>query len=137
MVNRAERIRSLPRGAAGDVPAPQIYHYLDYRAFLRDYYRYRKARNARFSFRRLARDAGLNSHSLIKMVMTGDRNLSEASATQLGKGCGLSGNELSYFLAVVQWNQCTSVDVRETYWQQILRRKPRVPFHELRANQLE
>ena len=51
-----------------------VFDYLNYRAFLRDYYVERK-RKGKVSFRSFSQRAGLKSPNYLKLVMDGERNL--------------------------------------------------------------
>ena len=55
---------------------PDLYTYLDYRAYLRDYYEAAKEHTTYMSFRYLSHRAGFKSPNYVKLVMDGDCNLS-------------------------------------------------------------
>jgi len=61
------------------VEAPRIFTYLDYRAFLEDFFAFRKSRDPEFSLRTFARLPGLalSSSSFISAVIKGRKNLSQ------------------------------------------------------------
>lgn len=94
-------------GNAGSVAAPQVFEYLDYRAFLRDYYVDKKAKRG-FSFRSFSKRAGLGSPNYLKLVMDGERNLSEQMVGRFAKALGLDHDDSTYFARLVQFNQATS-----------------------------
>ena len=95
-------------------PPPDVFAYLDYRAYLRDHYEARKGRG--FSFRAFARKANLGSPNYLKLVMDGDRNLSGPMAARFAKTCGLEGEGAGYFEGLVQFNQAqTSADRSAAY----------------------
>ena len=58
-----------------------VFDYLDYRAFLRDFYARAKATRRGFSFRAFSRKARLGSPNHLKRVMEGDRNLTPERAS--------------------------------------------------------
>lgn len=91
-----------------------VFQYLDYRAFLRDYYLERKAQRRSFSYRGFSRRAGLGSPNYLKLVIEGDRNLTPAMAARFAKACGLEGESLSYFENLVAFNQAKSANERES-----------------------
>ena len=70
---------------------PEVFAYLDYRAYLRDYYTSRKAQGASFSFRSFSRKAKLRSPNYLKLVMDGARNLTAEMAARFAQACGLGG----------------------------------------------
>jgi len=79
-----------------------VFDYLDYRAFLRDFYAQEKAKNRGFSFRSFARRAGLSAPNHLKRVMEGDRNLSLKTAPRFAAACRLKGDAAKYFEGLVQ-----------------------------------
>jgi uncharacterized protein (TIGR02147 family) len=88
-----------------------VFAYLDYRAFLRDYYEATKQTRG-LSYRSLARLIGLKSASYLKHVIDGDRNLSEEMALRFASGLKLEGDALSYFVELVQFNQAHTIEAR-------------------------
>jgi uncharacterized protein (TIGR02147 family) len=93
------------------VPRVSVFDYLDHRAFLRDYYRERKAARG-LSFRGFSRRAGLRSPNYLKLVIDGERNLSAAMAERFAKALGLSGDAAAYFTTLVSFAQATSTSER-------------------------
>ena len=90
-------------------PAPiDIFEYLDYRVFLRDWYRERNREGRSFSYRAFARRAGLKSPNYLKLVMDGDRNLSPKMAERFAKALGLDDEGGGYFVDLVAFNQAAS-----------------------------
>jgi uncharacterized protein (TIGR02147 family) len=86
---------------AGDI---DVFSYLDYRAFLRDYYLDRKERRG-LSFRGFSKRAGLRSPNYLKLVMDGQRNLTPEMAERFGEACGLAKDGVAYFKDLVAFNQ--------------------------------
>ena len=78
-----------------------VFAYSDYRAFLRDYYRARKAAGRGFSYRSFSRRAELKSPNYLKLVIDGDRNLSTDMAKRFASACGLQGAEQRHFIELV------------------------------------
>jgi uncharacterized protein (TIGR02147 family) len=97
------------------VPRPgeiDVFDYLDYRAFLRDFYVHKKETQRGFSHRAFSRRAGLASPNHLKRVMEGDRNLTAEMATRFAKACGLDGEAAEYFENLVGFNQARSATER-------------------------
>jgi uncharacterized protein (TIGR02147 family) len=82
----------------------EVFAYLDYRAYLRDYYQHKKA-TSRLSFRSFSRKAELRSPNYLKLVIEGQRNLTKPVALRFAKACRLEGAEKEYFLALVAFGQ--------------------------------
>src|SRR5690606_17396346 len=97
----------VPRGARLDV-----FQYLDYRAYLRDWYRAHNTDGRSFSFRAFARRAGLKLPNYLKLVMDGERNLTPQTAELFAKGLGLDGEGASYFVDLVAFNQAATQSER-------------------------
>lgn len=89
-----------------------VYVYLDYRAYLRDYYETKKASSRGFSFRSFSRRAGLKSPNYLKLVMDGDRNLTAPMAERFARTCGLDDEGVAFFVALVAFNQARSASER-------------------------
>ncbi len=103
--------------AMSQQPAPiDVFSYLDYRAFLRDYYNARKERGRGFSYRSFSRKAGLKSPNYLKLVMDGERNLSAAMAERFGAACGLSDDDQRYFVDLVGFQQADTASERSKYY---------------------
>jgi uncharacterized protein (TIGR02147 family) len=97
-----------------------VFAYIDYRAFLRDYYQHKKA-SSQFSFRSFARKAELRSPNYLKLVIEGERNLTKAMASRFAKACRLEPIESEYFLALVAFGQATELEERSVRYQELRR----------------
>lgn len=93
-----------------------VFDYLDYRAFLRDYYEHKKAAGRGFSYRVFSRLAQLKSPNYLKLVIDGERNLSAPMAERFATACGLAGPEAQHFVDLVAFNQAgTLAERNESY----------------------
>lgn len=81
---------------------PDIRKYDDYRAYLGDYYAFKKALRPGFSHRQFSALARLRSPNYLLLVMRGERNLSLELAARLAKAMGLGAHEREYFVGLVQ-----------------------------------
>jgi len=92
------------------------FEYLDYRAFLRDWFEEAKAKRRGVSFRWFSARAGITSPVFPKLVMDGQRNLGDAGAEGFANAMGLKGKERSYWMHLVAFNQAkTSLAKQEQY----------------------
>lgn len=91
---------------------PNIYNYFNFRNYMRDYYELAKTHTRHVSFRYLARRAGFRSPNFIKLVMDGDRNLSEQGAQKVAIAFELEDHEISCFVALVRLGQLAEEDAR-------------------------
>ncbi len=101
-----------------DAP-PDIFGFLDYRAFLEAWFDDRKARNPRFSHRLFARMAGQRSPSLLLSVIRRRRNLTPATAAAFAEAMRMDAGETSFFRALVDLDQAADDDARDEAWARI------------------
>lgn len=99
--------------------APNIFEYLDYREFLRDYYEAGKENLSAFSYRYLARLAGFSSPNFFKLVMDGDRNLSSVSVDKFARALKLDRDEKRFFEDLVEFNQAETAEEKNEAFEQI------------------
>jgi uncharacterized protein (TIGR02147 family) len=98
---------------------PDLTTYLDYRAFLRDWYDFRKQENARFSHRMFVRLAKMKSPSSILQVMDGRRNLSPTTCKQISTAMKLEGEEAQFFRLLVDFDQAKTPADKDAAYQGI------------------
>lgn len=92
---------------------PDVFAYLDFRAFLRDWFAAKKARNPRFSHRVFARKAEQKSPSALLAVIEGKRNLTPQSSEGFARALGLDAEEESFFLALVRMQCAEDAEARD------------------------
>lgn len=92
---------------------PEVAKYSDFRLFLGDFYKYKKAHRSGFSFRKFAELAGMKSPNYLQLVINGKRNLSLDSARAVTKALKLSKIESQYFLSLVQRSLAQNDEERE------------------------
>ncbi len=96
---------------------PDVFAYLDYRAYLRDYYAHGRERG--LSHRGLARRAGLRSPSFLKSVMQGQKTLAERTASRVAAACRLEGAAADYFVQLVMFNQARGTDAKRVAYERL------------------
>jgi uncharacterized protein (TIGR02147 family) len=106
------------------IKKPNIYDYKDYRVFLKDFYEHKKSLNPSFSTRIFAQKAGFGSHSYLKMVIDGKRNLSLKSLKKVGKALGLEKEEAAFFNTLALYNQASVEKDKDYYFQKLIELKP-------------
>jgi uncharacterized protein (TIGR02147 family) len=84
---------------------PNIFEYDDYRAFLNDLYREKKAGNHGFSYQMVSLKAGFRSKSFLHAVMAGKKELTPESASRVAAAFGLAETDAAYFRSLVAFNQ--------------------------------
>lgn len=100
-------------------PTIDVFDYLDFRAFLRDYYTTKKTEGRGFSYRAFSRRAGLRSPNHLKRVTDGERNLTTEMALRYAKTIGITGDSASYFCDLVEFNQAKSATQRNAAYQKL------------------
>lgn len=93
-------------------PTKKIFEYLDYREFLKDYYNGKKEANPAFSLRVFSDRIGFKAKDFISRVMAGDKNLSSQSIPKVASGLRLGKHETEFFIALVKFNQASTMDER-------------------------
>lgn len=101
---------------------PDIFSYLDYREFCRDFYDHGKQTDDEFSYRSFARKAEV-APAYLKHVIDGKRNLSPETSQRFGKGMGLSEKEIEYFENLVRFNQAENLDEKTYYFERLRKRR--------------
>jgi len=99
---------------------PVIYNYLDYRQYLNDLFNYRKEKDKFFSYRYFSHKAGFKSPNFLKLVINGQRNLSNGSIAKVAKGFALKKQEREFFENLVNMNQGTNHEDRNYYYQKMM-----------------
>jgi uncharacterized protein (TIGR02147 family) len=103
-------------GRATDI---DVFQYLDYRSFLRDWYIEHNRDGRTLSYRAFARRAGLKSPNYLKLVIDGARNLSSKMAEQFAKALGLEGEPAGYFVDLVGFNQASTQKERNRQYSRL------------------
>src|SRR5664279_4351855 len=84
---------------------PNVFNYLNYRTYLKDFYEEQKAKNPVISYKYLANKAGFKSKSFFHEVISGRKNLSKDSIYSIQKVLLLPPKSFSYFEQLVAFNQ--------------------------------
>lgn len=84
---------------------PNVFDYLDFRAFLKDFYSAKKGVSPSYSYELMARKAGFKSKGFIHQVIAGKRGLTTDSIFKISKVLGLQGKASNYFEDLVAFNQ--------------------------------
>ena len=106
---------------------PNIFNYMDYREFLKDFYNEKKAVTSDFSYKYIADKAGFKSKSFIKLVIDGRKNLTADSIPLLNRVLKLKKKAFSYFNDLVAFNQAKSLKIRNYYFSRLFSYRKRNP----------
>lgn len=100
-----------------------IFTFVDYRAFLREFYVARKASDRRFSHRFIMDKVGASSPSWFNDLVKGRINLTGTYLYRLAKLLNLSPAEEAYFESLVFYDQAGSLEEKNHYLEKILSAK--------------
>jgi uncharacterized protein (TIGR02147 family) len=98
---------------------PDLFAYLDYRAYLRDVYEHKKSAQRGFSYRWFARKAGLSAPNYLQLVIQGKRNLTPETAQKFAVALGLDATEARFFGDLVGFNQASSAAEKNLYYERL------------------
>jgi uncharacterized protein (TIGR02147 family) len=101
-------------------PNIAVFGYLNYRAYLKDWYEDAKKNHPGFSFRSFSQAAGFRSTNFYKLVMDGNRNLTEKSILPFMCGLRLTKQEQDFFKNLVFFTQARTFDKKDFYYQKML-----------------
>ena len=76
---------------------PNVFDYVDYRAFLGDWISYKKSESETYSHRVFARRAGYSNPSLLGQIIQGKRNLTDKVFPGFMKVLNIRGEAREYF----------------------------------------
>ena len=114
--------------------APDIYGFLDYRAFLSAWFQWKKAQSPRFSHRGFVRRVGHKSPSLVVDLIAGRRGLTVSMLGPFSKAMGLRAEERRYLGLLVDLDRATEPDKRNSIWEKISARRRFVEAHAIEGD---
>jgi uncharacterized protein (TIGR02147 family) len=128
--------QSQPHGKQMTTTRPQTIDYDDYRIYLRELVAYLRDTTRGFSFRKFSRKAGYQSPNFLKLVIQGQRNISEDSIKKFSKAFELTSSQEIDFGHLVRFNQSKSDLERNKNYQRLKRHRPG-PAAEMHAAQYD
>lgn len=96
-----------------------VFEYLDYRAFLKDYYEERKKDEPFFSYRFMANRINMD-HSLLVKILTGKRHVSDKAIEEFASLCKLSKKESLYFSTLIHFEKARTQKESKRYFEELL-----------------
>ena len=82
-----------------------IYHYYNYRDYIKKYYEEKKKANSKFSYRSLSLKANINSSGYFKDLITGVKNITPKFISKVCNGLQLNPEQSYYFSLMVEYTQ--------------------------------
>jgi len=114
-----------------------IFSYIDYRAFLRDYYDEHKRTTRFFSYRYFSQKAGINSPNFLKLVIESKRNLTNPTIEKFTGALKLTEKEARFFRHLVLFNQATALPEKQEHYSVLLSMMHTIKEQRLTADQQE
>lgn len=103
---------------------PDVFSYNDYRAFLRDWFEWKKAANPRFSYRVLGEKVGFKSAGFFSQLLQGKTTMSLELTHRFASCIGLDRRETDFFQAMVMHNQAKTLVEEKRHLDRMLELRP-------------
>lgn len=116
---------------------PSVFEYEDYRQFLNDLYVYYKNTTTYFSYRYFSQRAGFKSPNFLKLVIDGQRNLTEKSVDQVAMAFRFSKAEGEYFKHLVMFCQSRNKKQKTDCARLLSKAKTSFKTHSLKQAQMK
>jgi uncharacterized protein (TIGR02147 family) len=114
-----------------------VFQYIDYRLFLRDYYKEKKATTRHFSYRYFCGKAGISSPVFLKLVMEGKSNISVEMIDKFARALALNKQESRFFKHLVQFNQARTAEEKQDHYAVLVTMSNNVSRYVLGSEQFE
>ena len=98
---------------------PDVFDYLNYREYLKDYYTFRKSTEPTFSYRSFGTEVGLKTKSFLKMVIDGKKMLSEKLRKNVASVCKMTSEETRYFFKLIDFTHEKNVAKQTEYFKEL------------------
>lgn len=93
-----------------------VFAFRDHREFLRAFYERKAGQQAGFTYAAFSERVGVRTPNYLRLVIDGQRNLSDELTQRFGQACELTGDALAYFCALVAYGQAkTATERSERY----------------------
>ncbi|OGQ22407.1 MAG: hypothetical protein A3I05_03105 [Deltaproteobacteria bacterium RIFCSPLOWO2_02_FULL_44_10] len=114
-----------------------VFHYLDFRLFLKDAFEELKKRRERFSYRAFSRLAGFRSSNFLMLVIQGKRNLSGDGIQKVARALKLKKEEVDFFENLVRFHQSSNDEERNFYYARIGKHRRYLEARKIQQEQFE
>jgi len=112
---------------------PDVFRYTNYREYLRDYFAYEKSKQRGFSYRAFSKRAGVGAPNHLQRVIECARNLSPKLASKFAHACRLTGDDATYFVLLVSFNQARQPAAKQKAYNKIAKMRQFQQTHQLAA----
>lgn len=103
-----------------------LFEYTDYRRYLKDFYSSQKQASASFSFRVFALRAKLSSPNYLKLVIDGQRRITDKNLPNFIRGLKLSRHQADYFRNLVFYQEADDVEAKTMHLRELIKIRGRV-----------
>lgn len=110
---------------------PNLFEYLDVGLYLKDYYKFRKAKENGFSYELWVDELGLKSRGHLRSIVIGETKLTENLILDFIKGLKLNDPEAEYFALLTRYSTTTSNELKSVYGKTLL------PFWKAQLHKIE
>jgi uncharacterized protein (TIGR02147 family) len=118
------------------IQATSVFSYDDYRKFLADYFKAKKAENpSKYSLRYFSIQAGFKTSSFIPSILAGKKNLTLESIDRIARLIPLKNRPYEYFKTLVLFNQAKTEEEKITYFDQMKEFKEYIQLRLLKKDQ--
>jgi uncharacterized protein (TIGR02147 family) len=97
-----------------------IYSFLDYRTYLKEYYIRSKNSGTDFSYRSFSKLVGVKAPNFLQWLILGKRNLADETIPKVAMALGLDGKEAEYFRTLVLFNQAKTLKSKTACFEKII-----------------
>lgn len=112
-----------------------IYIYLEYRKYLKDYYTFQKKHSKSFTYRSFSQLAKFNAPNFLQLLIQGKRNLKKASIIKVSQAMGHTNEEAAYFELMVHFDQAKTVAEKTSFFTALS--EARKPYQISTINELQ
>jgi uncharacterized protein (TIGR02147 family) len=118
---------------------PDLFDFIDFRAYLKSYYEEKRAKNPSFSYAVFSRLSGLKNKGFLYQVVNSDKKLSHAHCYKLSKALSHTKDEAAYFENIVDFGLAKNDEDRTYYYKKALEGRYSVisPVYLLRRDHYE
>ena len=124
-------------GAAEKLKTPTVYEYSDYRQYLRDTYEFLKSTTQYFSYRYFSKKAGFKSPNILKLVIDGQRNLSQDACEKFSLALGHTPSEARFFSHLVEFCQAKTMEQKARSGRELMQTRAFQKIHQLHPAELK
>lgn len=102
-----------------------IFHYLSYRTFLKDFYEEKKSLE-KYTYRDFSIATGMNSSSWLMHLIRGTKNLSQDTTQRIAAALNFNKRETQYFDLLVRFTQAHNTETKNNFYTRMIALKKKL-----------